>query len=728
MRLTLRTLLGYLDDILEPSQAKEIGEKISESPKAAALVSRIRDVLRRRRIEAPALMGPGSEPDSNLVAEYLDNTLSPDKVEELERICFESDVHLAEVGAAHQILTLVLGEQVDVSSELRERMHSLGAIATDSATNVSAVASTSVAASPVATPPKPLAPKHEIPEYLRRDSGMKKLIPFIVLGIAAIVWVAIVSNDPTRTWKFWESHAPSQVSNAEAAANLLDSQDPSVAKANPPSERVAPGVRPSTPVIPPPPAASGEGTDNAVAMTRPNLPNETSINPPPPGDLPEPGTTPAPTTPVVPGDPVAMVTPPTTPVPAVPMPVEPMPDHGDGVNVAVPPGVAWPKVLYSSADGLLLRHDSAGAWLLMPRRAMLHAGEEVACLEPYGAQIDVENQYGVSLHGGARLTLQPGPKGGAGLQLDRGRVVLRRADVAAAELPVVISIMMYGDRYQLSLLEPETLCGIEVRPQISMAAPAQPQRLTFDGGLYVTQGKVALENQQGESVTLTADAGWVQFVGGSPAFQPSSPAASATWVTGATPEPPSFTRAINRQFEESFSSETPVSETIPALLDDRHPRVAEIASLALALIGDEVGMVRGLSSNHEEARLAAIRGLGLWIRRQNDNQQRLTDLVELRWREADATAIIRLIWGFNSFDAQNPTTSKELIDWMGHEDIAVRELAFFHVQRLTNRTYSFRSQNSLPQRHVSLERWKDHLKREGALVAPSNPPAAGGAP
>ena len=77
MRLTLRTLLAYLDDILEPAQAKEIGSKISESNFAVELVNRIRDVMRRRRSTSPDLVGPPSGLDANVVAESLDNVLPP---------------------------------------------------------------------------------------------------------------------------------------------------------------------------------------------------------------------------------------------------------------------------------------------------------------------------------------------------------------------------------------------------------------------------------------------------------------------------------------------------------------------------------------------------------------------------------------------------------------------------------------------------------------------------
>lgn len=124
MRVTLRTLLAYLDDTLEPLEIKTIGQKVAESESVQELIARIKQVTRRRRITTPPATGPNAfEP--NMVADYLDNELAPEQVAELEKTCLESDVHLAEVASCHQILTLVLGEPAVVPSTAKERMYSL---------------------------------------------------------------------------------------------------------------------------------------------------------------------------------------------------------------------------------------------------------------------------------------------------------------------------------------------------------------------------------------------------------------------------------------------------------------------------------------------------------------------------------------------------------------------------------------------------------------------------
>lgn len=125
IRLTLRTLLAYLDDTLPPADAKVIGQKLAENATARELADRIRTLTRRRSLSTPAAGPEGSSTDPNIVAAYLSDALSPELVEKFEKVSLESDVQLAELAACHQILTLLLAEQVRVPPSAYQRMYGL---------------------------------------------------------------------------------------------------------------------------------------------------------------------------------------------------------------------------------------------------------------------------------------------------------------------------------------------------------------------------------------------------------------------------------------------------------------------------------------------------------------------------------------------------------------------------------------------------------------------------
>lgn len=122
MRLTLRTLLAYLDDTLEPQDAEILRQKVEQSGFATQLVQRIRSSVADPSLSAPApdSVHPIEEP--NMMSNYLDSTLSPEQIAEIEKACLESLPHLAEAAACHQILTMVLGRPAEVSDQLRGRI------------------------------------------------------------------------------------------------------------------------------------------------------------------------------------------------------------------------------------------------------------------------------------------------------------------------------------------------------------------------------------------------------------------------------------------------------------------------------------------------------------------------------------------------------------------------------------------------------------------------------
>ena len=125
MRLTLRTLLAYMDDILDPVDQDDLARQVAESETASELIHRTRDATRRLRLGAPPVIGEGMELDPNCVAEYLDNTMSAEDMTEFQQVCLDSDVHLAEVASCHHILTMVLGEPAEIDPAMREQMYQI---------------------------------------------------------------------------------------------------------------------------------------------------------------------------------------------------------------------------------------------------------------------------------------------------------------------------------------------------------------------------------------------------------------------------------------------------------------------------------------------------------------------------------------------------------------------------------------------------------------------------
>jgi hypothetical protein len=247
MRLTLRTLLAYLDDILEPSQTKEIGSKLTESKFASDLVERIHDVMRRRRLSAPEVEVTDGSLDANVMAAYLDNTLAPDKVTDVEKICLESDVHLAEAGACHQILTMVLGEPVEIVPDSRRRMY--GLVSQGSGDNHAAIAAGQTAApaadqdelDDLATPAQAQERTEKIdsliPEYLRRPPLWKRAL-FVVLPVTAVLLLVLTFvTDPASNFRLpWFGGAENNAAKLAASDGIRpDRANPAKAAKGPAS-------------------------------------------------------------------------------------------------------------------------------------------------------------------------------------------------------------------------------------------------------------------------------------------------------------------------------------------------------------------------------------------------------------------------------------------------------------------------------------------------------------
>ncbi|MCA9074985.1 MAG: hypothetical protein KDA93_08135 [Planctomycetaceae bacterium] len=743
MRLTLRTLLAYLDDILEPAQAKEIGEKIQESPLATSLVSKIQDVVRRRRISAPELSGPGSAPDPNIVAEYLDNTLAPDGVADLEKICLESDPHLAEVAACHQILTLVLGKPVEIDTKLREHMYAHGAVAPPQEfasekeqPHTPKVAGVGSGHFVLGTTPQAEMKKIEdrLPSELAHRPMWRRTALYLALAAILGLWAYSFFTEPTLTEPLRSGSnravgKTDEPTSSEGEALVDDALQTSVedSVSDDAGETVEEESQPIEIAAVDPSVAIGDGREGLDEFTEPSYEPET---------LPAQQTEPADSA----ETPLESSLPETDP----PSPNELAAVDGGTVDVTpdpeaftppVPSAVPAPVMLapydlqYVSNSGVLLRHDAAtDQWNALPYRSMLYAGEEVASPEPFESRITVgdgaELAAEVSLLGGTRLqAMAASEKTRFGLSIDQGRVILVNRIKGDEESLVSFSLKIRNDEWQVDLLTPDTIVGIEVVPHTPTGVRDMTGATKYAGGIQVQTGSIRLIELLSERVTeLQPGDGQKSFSGegneGQADGDGESLVQSPEWLTSGGVLSSIAQRMADR-YRQEFIAEQPISQSIRPVVKDRRPQNSELAAKTLAVTDRLDGLLDALSVSHEETRIAAIEGLRNWLPRNEQNGAKLNLELQNRFRADTAEALNRLLWGYSESDAKDEFTSKELVDWLDHDEVAVRELAAYHIHRLTGGAFgrSYRAGLSPKDREPSVRRWREHVERYGALVA-----------
>lgn len=735
MRLTLRTLLAYLDDILEPSQAKEIGDKLNESSFASSLVSRIREVMRRRRLTAPTVSGAGVGIDPNTVAEYLDNTLPPDGVADVEKICLESDVHLAEVAACHQILTLALGEPVELTQQTRERMYALGpseakmAIAAghgmahgtgSNGLSNRAVGEILAQAESLAAGPQSAKPPVEIPDYLRPKSNFKKILGYTVAAVVVIGWgIVAINNSPFRN-----AQGPSKTGGVEIAnggnkpgpLNGAIDAGAADAQANAAKAGNATGVNEPPTDIDNTAAGKAAGAEDGSKKVA-------SLDQPPPPEIEDDADAPPALTrggkvfnrkkgAAAPADgekTVASV------------------DADSPPAAVVPP----PQFKYVSSDGATLNYVARDErWFMLPRRALVHPGDILAVPEPFQCALEIDGGKGlVTLLGRSYVRiLDPTPAGPFSLDIRRGQFVVRPTSVGddAAD-PLRIGVGIAGELWRLEV-RPGSTCGIQVSPMEPTKLEQVVDKIAYFGAFYVASGSVAITDPAGKTSELKGP-NWLQVqfpirpdAADGEKTPPSPLLRVPAWLGPQTTT--STAQNYARLFERKFKLDDAVELSLPEVAGDPNPEIARMATECLSLIEAYGPLVDILHrSQHEEARRAAISGLRLWLPRNAENKETLKAELSKRFPPEEADPVYKLLWGYDLDDARNKEISLQLIDWMGNPEISIRELAYYQVSRLTDKRHDYRPNGTPVQLRSALKHWQQHIDKVGALLPPVKPPA-----
>ena len=766
MRLTLRTLLAYLDDILPPAETKELGEKIAATPAASQLVDRIRDVMRRRRLTAPEPDGSGGGIEPNLVAEYLDNNLAPERVADVERICLESDINLAEAAACHQILTLVLGEPVEISGRLRERMYALGPQGTPLAVPDGQAPSKNVrdtnareqlAAIKSAQVPKTKTavkkPESRVPEYLRRKPLWKSLLPWAAIAAVIAIWFGLLYGDPSLF-----RGASDDAESSKGVVAVVDEDAP------------------EQPVEEPVEADTTEAAPQVASSSLPDLPVDQE---PPADDVPimeEANKGPEPA-----GKAVAS----TTAANASPEPAGSTKPKAPEPASSTPPAaptepVGPPQIDVVASTGSVFRYESTPSlWLPMADDEDPPVGASIAVPEPFDAKMTASGlELGLSVLGGTRFT-PIGSTDAAPLGFDLAQGRIRFApELGAQPKPeeLMFALRLGKGLWRIEALTPQTVFGIEALPLQPTGEGQDLSDRTPQGVVYVSAGSVRVADAGGrvevasagnrliltpagngigappapsveeevtvaeptptaesdaEAAVAAADAAETAAAVQTEQIPETAPPVAEPLPADATPvglpawmtprEPTSALRKAMVAFQKEILADVPVSESLLPAVDSPYYYVAEPAAKALALIEDIDGMVKTLRSGSHEAMLAAIEGIRNWLGRSPRNAEILKRQLELIFaREGLSETLYLLLMGFNSEDANDEIVAMQLVEWLDHPEPVVRELAFYHVKRLSGGLkMNYVPTHTAGQRAGAVKRWRDFVSRNGGLtVAP----------
>ena len=122
MRLTLRTLLNWINNNLSEEDAALVAQKVEESELAKALKTQIEGIMGQQKLPAPELLDGTPKGNANSAAEYLDNSMDPVLTPDFEKFCIHSDIMLGEIAGCHQILSRALTQKLDLAPELRAKL------------------------------------------------------------------------------------------------------------------------------------------------------------------------------------------------------------------------------------------------------------------------------------------------------------------------------------------------------------------------------------------------------------------------------------------------------------------------------------------------------------------------------------------------------------------------------------------------------------------------------
>jgi len=655
MRLTLRTLLAWLDDTLQPTRVREIGAQVAESPFAQELTERIHRVTRQRRLSVPSSSGPDGT-DPNVVASYLDNDLDHETVAEYEKKCLTSDVNLAEVASVHQILSL-LGQKVKVPAAARARMYQL------------------VKGRETLRPRPAETKRAAAPEPLT-----KPIQPWVV------------AEEPRRRW--FERFGPIAAGVALIALSLLTA-----------SWSLGPPQREGLPPLP------GMGEPAGKDAIAPNPADQVAVNPMRDGseelelspalDVRTPGSDKSASTGADAGQ-----------VPKAALPGEPQvaktTDSNAGSNESAAPRTlpSESSGLAETAGGILLRYNvDQREWVRLTGPTAVSRTDRLLCLSPFRATLTLGKVPSVLLgETEVRILSQSTDKVPA-IELTLGRLLLRHPPSGS------LKVGFSGRTVTLEVSPASSVVLERTERRVYGSKVSQSPPLV----VYCTEGDVAV-NGDGKQESLTAsDAVVIDAAGGVKQTAIDTPPA---WATDADPSPQEL-QIREKFVRMFHPGRPVLTEIVAASDDENADIKRLSISALKALGDPSLLMPILSRKDDPVARKSALEAIRAYMALGPDAATRVRNQLAEEFGDDTASFVEKMLVGLSAEEASNSQIFERLVALLGpeQESVGVRELALDTLKQLTGRDDLGYDPDHADGKGLSA--WKDLQKQGKRRFSPS---------
>jgi hypothetical protein len=394
-----------------------------------------------------------------------------------------------------------------------------------------------------------------------------------------------------------------------------------------------------------------------------------------------------------------------------------------------------------TAKGTVLRRTAPGKpWKVVAKKGRVYPGDLLIGL--HGARLD-------SANGAVRLdflsdlnrsspypiiesavVLHANPAVDLDVTLDRGRIDLvnrKKQGIARAQLHV------RKDTWDLELEGPGAVVALELygRWPAGTAFSAKPGPTdvpTADLVILVLKGQVHLTHGPHE-FAMSAPPGpalieWdsVHGLDETPQRLDQLP----PWAKGGGKETPlaKQKKDVLRRWRKTLVAKG-LEAALDQFLNSDQVMDRRLAVYAMGATDNLPGLGKALrDAKHPDVWEHGVRALRQWIGRAPGQDQLLYQgfIQRAKFDRVDAETVVQLLHSFGEDELKRPEVYQMLIDYLDHEKLAVRGLAYWHLSRLVpqGKAFGYNPSDPKAKREAAIAKWRK-LIPEGTVPAASKP-------